>query len=98
MTSWLLSDADALHELHRDAETMRLVRHGRPESRAEVANVVGRPPPAGTATLLLEWTWDHLALRRTQRPTHARRHRGKALEPTDGNPEPTCALAPAAVH
>ena len=42
VTSWLPSDVDALHELHRDAETMTFVRHGRPESRAEVAEVVHR--------------------------------------------------------
>ncbi len=40
VTSWLPSDIDALYELHSDAQTMTFVRHGRPESRAEVAEVV----------------------------------------------------------
>jgi len=40
VTSWLPSDIDALHELHSNAETMTFVRHGRPESRAEVAELV----------------------------------------------------------
>ena len=40
VTSWLPSDIDALHELHSDAETMRFVRHGRPESPEEVAELL----------------------------------------------------------
>ncbi len=40
VTSWLPSDIDALHELHCDAETMRFVRHGRPESHAQAAELL----------------------------------------------------------
>jgi RimJ/RimL family protein N-acetyltransferase len=40
VTSWLPSDIDALHDLHSDAETMRFVRHGHPESHEEVAELL----------------------------------------------------------
>jgi RimJ/RimL family protein N-acetyltransferase len=41
LTSWLSGDVDPLHEVHSDPETMRFVRHGRPESRGETAQLVG---------------------------------------------------------
>jgi [ribosomal protein S5]-alanine N-acetyltransferase len=40
LTSWLVDDVDSLHEVHSDRETMRFVRHGRPESRLEVEQLV----------------------------------------------------------
>jgi RimJ/RimL family protein N-acetyltransferase len=40
LTTWLDGDAEALLLLHSDAETMRFVRHGRPESREEVEELV----------------------------------------------------------
>lgn len=39
-TSWLVSDSDDLSVVHSDAETMRFVRQGRPETRAETAYLV----------------------------------------------------------
>lgn len=41
-TSWLASDVDDLFAVHSDAETMRFVRQGRPETRAETARLVDR--------------------------------------------------------
>lgn len=41
LTSWLLDDVESLHEVHSDTETMRFVRNGRPETRAEVRRLVG---------------------------------------------------------
>lgn len=40
LTSWLSTDVDSLHPVHADAETMRYVRNGRPESRAEVESLI----------------------------------------------------------
>src|SRR5690349_13636492 len=40
VTTWLPGDVDDLLELHADPETMRFVRAGRPESRAEVEALV----------------------------------------------------------
>jgi [ribosomal protein S5]-alanine N-acetyltransferase len=40
LTSWLPGDVDSLLEVHSDPETMRFVRHGRPESRDETAQLV----------------------------------------------------------
>ncbi len=40
LTTWLAADVDPLLEVHSDAETMRFVRHGRPESRTEVEGAV----------------------------------------------------------
>lgn len=37
VTTWLPDDLDDLHRLHADPLTMRWVRHGRPETRDEVA-------------------------------------------------------------
>lgn len=41
VTTWILADVDALHELHSDAETMKFVRSGLPESRDDVERLVG---------------------------------------------------------
>ena len=40
LTTWLPTDVDALLEVHSDPETMRFVRNGRPETRAEVVELV----------------------------------------------------------
>jgi ribosomal-protein-alanine N-acetyltransferase len=40
LTTWLDGDAEDLANLHSDAETMRFVRNGRPESRSEVEDLV----------------------------------------------------------
>lgn len=40
LTSWRANDAASLHEVHSDPETMAFVRHGRPESRREVDQLV----------------------------------------------------------
>lgn len=40
LTTWLDGDAEDLSDLHSDAETMRFVRNGRPESRSEVEELV----------------------------------------------------------
>jgi ribosomal-protein-alanine N-acetyltransferase len=40
VTTWVPSDVDDLLEVHSDPETMRYVRAGRPETRAEVEELV----------------------------------------------------------
>ncbi|MDP9182630.1 MAG: GNAT family N-acetyltransferase [Actinomycetota bacterium] len=40
LTTWLDGDADALFEQHSDADSMRFVRNGHPESRHEVEELV----------------------------------------------------------
>lgn len=55
LTSWLVSDAEALHEVHSDAETMRHVRNGRPESRPEVEELVGQYIDEHTARGWAKW-------------------------------------------
>lgn len=42
VTSWLVEDAAELQLVHSDPDTMRYVRSGRPESSAEVAQLVDR--------------------------------------------------------
>jgi RimJ/RimL family protein N-acetyltransferase len=42
LTSWLPRDVDSLFEIHSDPETMRFVRHGRPESRVETEHLVNQ--------------------------------------------------------
>jgi RimJ/RimL family protein N-acetyltransferase len=42
VTSWVASDVPSLHEVHSEPETMEFVRHGRPESRREVSDLVDR--------------------------------------------------------
>jgi [ribosomal protein S5]-alanine N-acetyltransferase len=42
VTSWLSSDIDDLFVVHSDAETMRYVRQGRPETRAETVALIDR--------------------------------------------------------
>ena len=40
LTTWLAADVDALHGLHSDPQTMRWVRHGRPETRSETEQLL----------------------------------------------------------
>ena len=40
LTSWVSSDVDELCAVHSDPDTMRFVRHGRPETREETAALV----------------------------------------------------------
>ncbi len=40
LTTWLPVDVDALFEVHSEPETMKFVRHGRPESRVETEELV----------------------------------------------------------
>ena len=40
LTSWLPADVPLLHRLHSDPDTMRFIRFGRPETRAETAQLV----------------------------------------------------------
>jgi len=42
LTSWLAIDVDPLLEVHSDPETMKFVRFGRPESRAETEHLVNQ--------------------------------------------------------
>jgi len=40
VTTWLPEDVEDLHRLHSDPVTMRWVRHGRPETRAETERLL----------------------------------------------------------
>lgn len=40
VTSWLADDVDDLYDVHSDPETMKFVRHGRPESLVETRQLV----------------------------------------------------------
>lgn len=40
LTGWLPGDVDDLHAIHSDPETMRHVRHGRPETREETVELI----------------------------------------------------------
>ncbi|UUZ58116.1 GNAT family N-acetyltransferase [Nocardioides sp. B-3] len=40
LTSWVPGDVGPLLEVHSDPESMRFVRHGRPESRAETEQLI----------------------------------------------------------
>ena len=42
VTSWSIEDVGPLHEVHLEPETMQFVRNGRPETRAEVEQLVGQ--------------------------------------------------------
>ncbi len=54
-TSWLASDVDDLFVVHSDAETMRFVRQGRPETRAETATLVDQYIAEHAATGFTKW-------------------------------------------
>jgi len=55
VTSWLARDVDDLLVVHSDAETMRFVRQGRPESRAETAALVDQYIAEHAATGFTKW-------------------------------------------
>lgn len=40
LTTWRLTDVDSLLAVHSDPETMRYVRHGRPDTRSEVEDLI----------------------------------------------------------
>jgi len=54
-TSWLATDVEDLSVVHSDAETMRFVRHGRPETRAETADLIGQYVTEHTAWGFTKW-------------------------------------------
>lgn len=54
-TSWLASDVDDLFALHSDAQTMRFVRQGRPETRVETAALVDQYIAEHTTTGFTKW-------------------------------------------
>ena len=54
-TTWLVSDVDDLFVVHSDAETMRFVRQGRPETYAETATLVGQYIAEHAATGFTKW-------------------------------------------
>ncbi len=54
-TSWLARDVDDLFVVHSDAETMRFVRQGRPETRAETATLVDQYIAEHAATGFTKW-------------------------------------------
>ncbi|MGL4174536.1 MAG: GNAT family N-acetyltransferase [Dermatophilaceae bacterium] len=55
LTSWHLDDVDDLFEVHSDPATMRFVRHGRPESRDEVATLIGEYMAEYERTGVTKW-------------------------------------------
>jgi len=55
LTSWLASDVDDLLDVHSDPETMRFVRHGRPESRDEVAALIAEYLEQDELTGVTKW-------------------------------------------
>lgn len=55
VTSWVVGDVDDLVVVHSDAETMRFVRHGRPETRAETAALVDQYIAEHAATGFTKW-------------------------------------------
>lgn len=55
VTSWLAGDVDDLFAVHSDAETMRFVREGRPETRPETAALVDQYIAEHTATGFTKW-------------------------------------------
>ena len=55
VTSWVVGDVDDLVVVHSDAETMRFVRHGRPETRAETVALVEQYIAEHAATGFTKW-------------------------------------------
>lgn len=54
-TSWLADDADDLFVVHSDAETMRFVRRGRPETRIETADLIDQYMAEQAARGFTKW-------------------------------------------
>jgi len=55
VTTWLACDVEDLFAVHSDAETMRFVRQGRPETRAETAALVDQYIAEHAATGFAKW-------------------------------------------
>ena len=55
ITSWLGVDVDDLFAVHSDAQTMRFVREGRPETRPETAALVDQYIAEHAATGFTKW-------------------------------------------
>ena len=55
LTAWLPGDVDELLDVHSDAETMRFVRHGRPETRRETAKLIDRYIAENDAAGYTKW-------------------------------------------
>ncbi len=54
-TAWLVGDVDDLFAVHSDAETMRFVREGRPETRPETAALIDQYIDEHDATGFTKW-------------------------------------------
>jgi len=54
-TSWLACDVDDLLVVHSDAETMRFVRQGRPETREQTAALIDQYMAEHAATGFTKW-------------------------------------------
>lgn len=54
-TSWFASDVDDLFAVHSDAETMRFVRQGRPETRPETAELIDQYIAEHATTGFTKW-------------------------------------------
>ncbi|MDP9092816.1 MAG: GNAT family N-acetyltransferase [Actinomycetota bacterium] len=55
VTTWLARDVDELLVVHSDEETMRFVRQGRPETRAETADLVDQYVAEHTFNGFTKW-------------------------------------------
>ena len=55
VTSWLVGDVDDLFDVHSDAETMRFVRRGRPETREETAILIDQYMAEHSAAGFTKW-------------------------------------------
>lgn len=55
LTTWKPEDAEDLLEVHSDPETMRFVRHGRPETREDVTALLGEYIAEHEATGVTKW-------------------------------------------
>lgn len=55
LTSWMPVDALDLAQIHADAETMRFVRGGRPETYAETKALIGQYIDEDARTGLTKW-------------------------------------------
>lgn len=55
VTTWLERDVDDLLVVHADAQTMRFVRQGRPETREETARLVDQYIAEYAATGVTKW-------------------------------------------
>lgn len=54
-TPWVVADVDDLFAVHSDAETMKFVREGRPETRSETAALIDQYIAEHAATGFTKW-------------------------------------------